>query len=83
MAKKELTFVIALLLLVSILCSNIKFRWSCEPASASAWRMESKTRRTRLLVKQDYAGYVPSPDDYDYNGFYRRQGDVPSPGVGH
>ncbi|KAK9024903.1 hypothetical protein V6N11_064809 [Hibiscus sabdariffa] len=50
MAKKELTFVIALLLLVSILCSSIKFRWSCEPASASAsaWRMESETRR-RLL----------------------------------
>ncbi|GMI86177.1 hypothetical protein HRI_002287000 [Hibiscus trionum] len=74
MAKKELMSVIALLLLVSIMYSSIKFRWSCEPASSC--RIESTTRRTRLLEKQDYS-------DYDYNGFYRRQGDVPSPGIGH
>ncbi|KAE8684973.1 Potassium transporter 2 isoform 1 [Hibiscus syriacus] len=44
-----------------------------------------KTRRRKLIeTKQDYQGDVPSiPSDYDYNDFYRRQGDVPSPGIGH
>ncbi|KAE8733407.1 Potassium transporter 2 isoform 1 [Hibiscus syriacus] len=45
----------------------------------------AKTRTRELLeMEHDYPGDVPSiPSDYDYNDFYRRQGDVPSPGIGH
>ncbi|XWS74488.1 hypothetical protein CRYUN_Cryun01aG0002400 [Craigia yunnanensis] len=74
---------IALLLLLFIMfqwqvatCSS--FSWSCDPAC----QMEL-TRTRKLSDTQDYSGYVPSPGDYDYNNFYRRQGDVPSPGIGH
>ncbi|MBA0600756.1 hypothetical protein Gorai_003956 [Gossypium raimondii] len=67
------------LVLSSIMVTSSRFSWStCDPAC----QMEL-TRTRRVLEKQDYSGYVPSPDDYDYNGFYRRQGDVPSPGIGH
>ncbi|TYH75399.1 hypothetical protein ES332_D04G015800v1 [Gossypium tomentosum] len=87
MAKKELImkpsflhlFLVAALVLSSIMVTSSRFSWStCDPAC----QMEL-TRTRRVLEKQDYSGYVPSPDDYDYNGFYRRQGDVPSPGIGH
>ncbi|XWS65607.1 hypothetical protein CRYUN_Cryun05aG0128200 [Craigia yunnanensis] len=88
MAKKELMnprslLLIALLLLLSIMfqCKVVtsRFSWStCD----SACQMEL-TRTRKLLDMQDYSGYVPSSGDYDYNDFYRRQGDVPSPGIGH
>ncbi|KAH1038050.1 hypothetical protein J1N35_039793 [Gossypium stocksii] len=87
MAKKELImkpsflhlFLVAALVLSSIMVTSSRFSWStCDPAC----QMEL-ARTRRVLEKQDYSGYVPSPDDYDYNGFYRRQGDVPSPGIGH
>ncbi|MBA0781101.1 hypothetical protein Gotri_002056 [Gossypium trilobum] len=87
MAKKELImkpsflhlFLVAALVLSSIMVTSSRFSWStCDPAC-----LMELTRTRRVLEKQDYSGYVPSPDDYDYNGFYRRQGDVPSPGIGH
>ena len=89
MAKKEMMkprflLLIALLLLLSIMfpckvaASRISWRSTCD----SACQMEL-TRTRKLLDVQDYSGYVPNPGDYDYNGFYRRQGDVPSPGIGH
>ncbi|XVF41227.1 hypothetical protein PTKIN_Ptkin01aG0263600 [Pterospermum kingtungense] len=90
MAKRELMkpsflLLIALLLLLSIMSqckvATSRFSWSsCGPAC----QMElTRTRTRKLLEIQDYSRYVPSPVDYDYNDFYRRQGDVPSPGVGH
>ncbi|XVF81941.1 hypothetical protein PTKIN_Ptkin16aG0002700 [Pterospermum kingtungense] len=82
MAKRELMNpIFNLLLAVLLLLSINMFQWqvaTCDPAC----QMESTRTRTRKLM-QDYSGYVPSPSDYDYNDFYRRQGDVPSPGVGH
>ncbi|XVE86032.1 hypothetical protein DITRI_Ditri18aG0003700 [Diplodiscus trichospermus] len=85
MAKKELMKprfpLLAALLLFSIMfqwqvatCS--RFSWSCDPAC-----LQMELTRTRKLL--DMQDSVPSQGDYDYNDFYRRQGDVPSPGIGH
>ncbi|MBA0751249.1 hypothetical protein Gogos_000188 [Gossypium gossypioides] len=55
-------------------------------ADAEMMKVKPTKARTRkvLEMEQDYPGEVPSiPSDYDYNDFYRRQGDVPSPGIGH
>lgn len=53
---------------------------SCEAAAAAA----AATAGTRKLLDMegDYSSgdETPPHNDYDY---YRRQGDVPSPGVGH
>ncbi|XWS56938.1 hypothetical protein CRYUN_Cryun09bG0128500 [Craigia yunnanensis] len=87
MAKRELMkpsflLLIALLLLLAIMfhckVATSSFSWSCHPAC-----LMELTRKRKLLDMQRSSGYVPSPDDYDYNDFYGRQGNVPSPGVGH
>ncbi|GKU91248.1 hypothetical protein SLEP1_g5148 [Rubroshorea leprosula] len=54
-----------------------RFSRSCSPAC----HMEVTRTRKLYVMAQDFGG---GDDDYDYNNnFYRRQGDVPSPGVGH
>ncbi|KAL4324453.1 hypothetical protein GQ457_11G010070 [Hibiscus cannabinus] len=79
MGKKEvktpsLLLVFALLLLLRI---------SSAGCMAEATGRLSSSTRTREM-EQGYRGDVPSiPSDYDYNDFYKRQGDVPSPGIGH
>ncbi|GMJ11830.1 hypothetical protein HRI_004852200 [Hibiscus trionum] len=81
MAKKELKNPSFLLLLALLLVLTISSGCMAEASS----RLSSSTRRRKVLeIEQDYPGDVPSiPSDYDYNDFYRRQGDVPSPGIGH
>ncbi|KAE8686614.1 Potassium transporter 2 isoform 1 [Hibiscus syriacus] len=81
MAKKELrkpTFLFLFALLLLLMTSSSQ----CRAEGIS--RLSSSTKTTRKLLEQDYPGHFPSvPSDYDYNDFYRRQGDVPSPGIGH
>ncbi|KAK8546054.1 hypothetical protein V6N13_067292 [Hibiscus sabdariffa] len=83
MAKKELKNPSFLLLFALLLLVATRSRCTAEVAG----RRSSPTKTTRrkvLEMEQDYPGDVPSiPSDYDYNDFYRRQGDVPSPGIGH
>ncbi|OMO89996.1 hypothetical protein COLO4_19450 [Corchorus olitorius] len=90
MAKKKgnVLLLLALLLILSTTMfhcnmATSRFSWSCDHQSACDPGQKESTRTRKPLDMQDYSGYLPSPSDYDYNDFYRRQGDVPSPGVGH
>ncbi|XVF24319.1 hypothetical protein REPUB_Repub13aG0117500 [Reevesia pubescens] len=82
--KTSFVLLIAVLLLLSIImfqckvASTGRFSWSDDPAFL---QVEVRSRTRKLM--QGYSGYVPSLGDYDYNDFHRRQGDVPSPGIGH
>ncbi|TYH32713.1 hypothetical protein ES332_D13G008400v1 [Gossypium tomentosum] len=86
MAMKELkkpSFLLGFALLLLLLMMMIS---SQSMADAEMMKVKPTKARTRkvLEMEQDYPGEVPSiPSDYDYNDFYRRQGDVPSPGIGH
>ncbi|WRX12431.1 hypothetical protein QQP08_004918 [Theobroma cacao] len=82
MIKPNFLLLAVLVLFMMFQCkvaSSSRFSWSCDPAC----QMELTRTRKLLDMQQKYSGDVPSPADYDYNDFYRRQGDVPSPGVGH
>ncbi|KAE8702633.1 Potassium transporter 2 isoform 1 [Hibiscus syriacus] len=82
MAKTELKKPSFLLLFALLLLLMTSSRLMAEATGRLS--SPAKTRRTLIETEQDYQGYVPSiPSDYDYNDFYRRQGDVPSPGIGH
>ncbi|KAE8679318.1 Potassium transporter 2 isoform 1 [Hibiscus syriacus] len=82
MAKKELknpSFLLLFALLLLLTTSS-----QCRAEGIGRLSSSTKTTRKVLELEQDYPGDVPStPSDYDYNDFYRRQGDVPSPGIGH
>ncbi|XVF00373.1 hypothetical protein REPUB_Repub03eG0280000 [Reevesia pubescens] len=84
MGKMELMKHSFLLLITVLLLLSIMFQ--CKVVATSrrfSWSSDLSTRKL-LENMQDYPGNVPSiPDDSDYNDFYRRQGDVPSPGSGH
>ncbi|GMI84960.1 hypothetical protein HRI_002165300 [Hibiscus trionum] len=82
MAKKELKNPSFLLLFALLLLLATRSR--CTAEASSRLRSTKTTTRELFETEQDYPGDVPSiPSDYDYNDFYRRQGDVPSPGIGH
>ncbi|KAK8542322.1 hypothetical protein V6N13_137102 [Hibiscus sabdariffa] len=79
MGKKELKTPSLLQLFAVLLLLTI----SSAGCMAEATSRLSSSTRTREM-EQDYRGDVPTiPGDYDYNDFYKRQGDVPSPGIGH
>ncbi|XVE90973.1 hypothetical protein DITRI_Ditri20bG0118500 [Diplodiscus trichospermus] len=93
MAKRKLIIKLSFLLLIAaslLLLLSIMFQCKVATSSRFSWstgdpgsQLMKLTRTRKLLDLQDYSGYVPNPSDYDYNDFYRRQGDVPSPGIGH
>lgn len=82
MARKEFKGSTHVLIVVVLLFSMFHCKEATRIGSgcAIACHVEAGTGKQKHVHMQDYSGDEPGPGDYDY---YRRYGDVPSPGAGH
>lgn len=88
-SKPRFVLIIVLPLLLSLMCQEIvatgRLRSKKEGCVSTGIACHVKVTGSHDPLEMDEYGqaYVSPPhDDYDYD-FYRKHGDIPSPGVGH